>query len=105
MGMEHRWSERKNVAMDVTVHYDPIGEISGKTRDISLEGMFVVTDGVTIPSRAEVKVLFTTKDHGAEQSHCVPAYVVHNNETGIGLMLRHSGYEDFYALRNMLRAA
>jgi len=105
MGMEHRWSERKNVTMDVTLHYDPVGQISGKTRDVSLEGMFVETEGVTIPSRAEVKVLFESKDHGTKYSHCVPAYVVHNNDNGVGLMLRHSGYEDFYALRHMLQAA
>lgn len=105
MGMEHRWSERKQVTMDVTLHYDPVGQISGKTRDISLEGMFIETDGVTIPSRAEVKVMFETNTLGAKQSHCVPAYVVHNDENGIGLLLRHSGYEEFYALRHMLRAA
>ena len=104
MGMEHRWSERKPVTMDVTLHYDPVGQISGKTRDISLEGMYVETEGVTIPSRAEVKVLFETNSLGAKQSHCVPAYVVHNQGNGVGLLLRHSGYEDFYALRHMLRA-
>lgn len=105
MGMEHRWSERKNIAMDVTLHYEPIGRIDGKTRDISLEGMFIETDGVVLPPRAEVTVSFLTSEQGTEKTHNVPAYVVHNRDAGMGLMLRHSDYRDFYALRHMLRAA
>ena len=105
MGMEHRWSERKNIVMDVTLHYGPVGKIAGKTRDVSLEGMFVKTDGLVIPARSEVMVTFATKEEHGELNHCVPAYVVHNNDAGVGLMLRHNGYKDFYALRDMLQAA
>jgi hypothetical protein len=36
----------------------------------------------------------------------MPAYVVHGNgDGGVGLMLRHVDYSDFYALRYMLSAA
>jgi len=106
MTMEHRWSERKPIEMEVSLYYAPIGRITGKTRDISLEGMFVHTTGVELPLHAELEVSFVTRTGGNEHAHQMPAYVVHGNGNGdIGLMLRHVDYSDFYALRHMLSAA
>lgn len=106
MSMEHRWSERKPIEMDVALYYAPVGTITGKTRDVSLEGMYVQTDGVDLPLHAELEVSFVTQNGGGTpQEHHVPAYVVHGTGSGIGLMLRHVDYGDFYALRYMLSAA
>ncbi len=105
MAMEHRWSERKPLNLEVTLNYPPIGLIDGKTRDVSLEGMFVDTGGVPLPQHAEVEVNFCTRTHGQVREHCVPAYVVHGRHGGIGLMLRHVAYQDFHALRSALQAA
>ena len=105
MGMEHRWSERKNIVMDVTLHYGPIGKIGGKTRDISLEGMFIELEGVQIPPQSRLEVAFTTEGSTGETEHRLPAYVVHEEDGGIGLMLQHVGYREFDALRYMLNAA
>ena len=52
MGVEHRWSSRKEINMDVSLYYPPVGMINGKTRNISLEGMFVDLKGVSIPPQA-----------------------------------------------------
>jgi hypothetical protein len=105
MGIEHRWSSRKAINLDVNLYYPPIGTINGRTRNISLEGMFVDLKGVRIPPQARLEVAFTAELHGQYTEHRLPAYVVHEGENGIGLMLQHVGYREFDALRYMLNAA
>lgn len=105
MSMEHRWSERKPIEMEVALYYAPVGTIVGKTRDVSLEGMFVHTPGMELPLHAELEVSFVTSAGDQRHEHHLPAYVVHGNGEGVGLMLRHVDYGDFYALRYMLSAA
>lgn len=105
MAMEHRWSERKPIEMEVALYYAPVGTIVGKTRDVSLEGMFVRAPGVELPMHAELEVSFKTRHGDQGHEHRLPAYVVHGNGEGFGLMLRHVDYGDFYALRYMLSAA
>lgn len=105
MGIEHRWSSRKNINIDVNLYYPPVGMICGKTRNISLEGMFVDLQGVSIPPQARLEICFTAQTRGAATEHRLPAYVVHNSDAGIGLMLQHVGYREFDALRYMLNAA
>lgn len=106
MAMEHRWSARRPIAMDVELFYPPIGSIRGRTQDISMEGMFVDTGGVYLPTHAKVEVSFRTLDQQRQQcEHRVDAYVVHGTGDGVGLMLRHVDYQHFHALRHMLRAA
>lgn len=106
MTMEHRWSERKPIELEVALFYAPVGTVAGKTRDISLEGMYVHAEGVELPLHAELEVSFVTQNGaGTTHEHHLPAYVVHANGKGIGLMLRHVDYSDFYALRYMLSAA
>ena len=105
MGMEHRWSERKPINMDVTMYYEPIGRIHGKTRNVSLEGMYIEIDGTYVPDQVELEISFVTQEGTQEHAHKVPAYVVHGGSNGIGVMLRHVGYNDFHALRHMLKAA
>ena len=54
---------------------------------------------------AELEVSFKTRHGDQGHEHRLPAYVVHGNGEGFGLMLRHVDYGDFYALRYMLSAA
>jgi len=105
MGIEHRWSSRKNINIDVSLYYPPVGMINGKTRNISLEGMFVDLKGINIPPQARLEICFTASSHGETIEHRLPAYVVHAGDQGIGLMLQHVGYREFDALRYMLNAA
>ena len=105
MGIEHRWSSRKDITLKVNVYYPPIGMIDGHTRNISLEGMFIDLEGVRIPAQARLEVGFTAELHGRCTEHRLPAYVVHANENGVGLMLQHTDYREFDALRYMLNAA
>jgi hypothetical protein len=105
MGIEHRWSSRKNIDLNVSLYYPPVGMVNGRTRNISLEGMFVKVRGVRIPAQARLEVCFTTDNRGRSVEHRLPAYVVHQSDGGVGLMLQHVGYREFDALRHMLNAA
>ena len=105
MAVEHRWSSRKDINLDVNLYYAPVGMINAKTRNISLEGMFVDIKGVRIPAQARLEVSFTASSGGGTFEHRLPAYVVHSRDGGIGLMLQHVGYREFDALRYMLNAA
>ena len=105
MSIEHRWSERKPIAMEVCIHHPSAGEVTATTRDISLEGMFVETNATELPINTEVEVSFATLGENGREQHRVSAYVVHRNEAGVGLMLRHVDFSNFHALRFMLNAA
>ncbi|HFD80831.1 MAG TPA: PilZ domain-containing protein [Gammaproteobacteria bacterium] len=105
MANEQRWSARKEISIDVGLHYPPIGLIRGVTRNISLEGMFVELRGARIPEQTRLEISFTSPGHGKGVEHRLPAYVVHSSERGVGLMLQHTGYQEFDALRHMLKAA
>lgn len=105
MNVEHRWSNRKNLTMDVNLYYPPLGVLNGKTRNISLEGMFVELEGVHIPSQSRLEISFTSESRGTKTEHRLPAYVVHEDDRGIGVMLQHVGYREFDALRYMLNGA
>jgi hypothetical protein len=105
MSLEHRWSSRKEINLDVNLYYPPVGMINGTTQNISLEGMYVSVNGVDIPPQARLEVCFTSETRGKSIEHRLPAYVVHGGNKGIGLMLQHVGYREFDALRYMLNAA
>ncbi len=105
MGTEHRWSSRKDINIDVNLYYPPVGMINGKTRNISLEGMYVDLKGINIPPQTRLEICFTANCRGKTTEHRLPAFVVHGSEQGVGLMLQHVGYREFDALRYMLNAA
>ncbi|MFC1773888.1 PilZ domain-containing protein [Pseudomonadota bacterium] len=105
MSLEHRWSSRKEINLNVNLYYPPVGMINGTTQNISLEGMYVAVNGVDIPPQARLEVCFTAETRGKSIEHRLPAYVVHGGDSGIGLMLQHVGYREFDALRYMLNAA
>jgi len=104
MDLEHRWSTRKNISIDVRVDYPPVGVIAGKTHNVSLDGMFIDLDGASIPPQACLEIGFCANLDGTESEYRLPAYVVHSSHRGIGVMLQHSGYQEFEALRQILRS-
>jgi hypothetical protein len=104
MSVEHRWSSRKALNLDVSLHYPPVGTISARTRNISLEGMFVELEGVSIPEKSSIEVTFKGGARQSHTEHRLPAYVVHQREDGVGLMLQHVGYREFDALRSLLNS-
>ena len=105
MAVEHRWSDRKDISVDIHLYYPPIGMLHGKTRNISLEGMFVDIRGITIPPQARLDAWFTTEARGQQLEHRIRAHVIHCCDEGVGLMLQHAGHGAFDALRYMLNTA
>ncbi|RMG28399.1 MAG: PilZ domain-containing protein [Gammaproteobacteria bacterium] len=88
--------------MPVRLRYEPVGVIEGLTRDVSLEGMYVETGGVRIPPNAHIEVRFETEHDGIRVEHRLPAVAIHGSNEGVGLMLHHIDYENFYALRRLI---
>lgn len=104
MSVENRWSNRKALALEVSLFYPPLGVINAHTRNVSLEGMFVELDDVHIPPESRLEVSFQTPTRHGQIEHRLPAFVVHSSHDGVGLMLQHVGYREFDALRHVLNA-
>ncbi len=100
--MEHRWSPRKAVKMDVFINYRPLGLVRGETRDISLEGMFVETGRIALPKNEAVDISFTLQHEKEAGVHHLGAYVVHSSDKGVGLMFRDFQSSVFRALEDVI---
>ncbi len=85
--MEKRWSLRKAIQLDVVLHHDTAGAIKCKTRDISLEGMFIETDNRTLPIDEPVYLDFILQD-GDNRLHQIRAKVIRTTDNGMGVMFR-----------------
>ena len=85
--MEKRWSIRKAIQLDVVLHHDTAGAIKCRTRDISLEGMFIETDSKTLPIDEPVYLDFILQE-GDNKLHHIRAKVIRTTENGMGVMFR-----------------
>lgn len=100
--MEHRCAERKPLELDVVLSYRALGFVQGRTRDVSLGGVFVETGCIQLPVNAVVQASFMlTPDSGAVRSCSTEAMVVHGNENGSGLMFNDLD-DDFSGLLKQL---
>jgi c-di-GMP-binding flagellar brake protein YcgR len=86
--MEKRWSLRKPIALDVVLYHTDAGLLRCRTRDISLEGMFVTTGAVNLQIDDPVELDFILHSNGDSQLHHIRAKVVRLTEQGAGLMYR-----------------
>lgn len=87
--MDHRWTGRFMFCMNVVINYSPLGLISGKTRNISLQGMFVEIPNIYLGSEEDIEVTFSLPFSKTPQSACVKARVVHSSDNGIGIKLHN----------------
>lgn len=105
MKMEHRLSIRKPISVDVSIYYPPLGLIKGRTRDISLAGMFVETPGTELPKSASLDVAFIINGQTAPKLQRVRALVARVTAQGAGLMFDSFKQTSYSELQNMLNAA
>ena len=105
MKMEHRLSKRKPIAVDVSIYYPPLGLISGRTRDLSLAGMFVETPGVKLPRSVTLDIAFMAHNGSKPQLQRVRALVARVTADGVGLMFDSFKNASYHELENMLSAA
>ncbi len=100
--MERRWSIRKLIVMDVALIYDGLGMVRGKTLDISMEGMFIVTGAITLPYNVPIDIVLEMAEGKDRKSHRLPALVVRVAEDGIGTMFRNMEVGALRALQCVL---
>ncbi len=104
MKMEHRLSKRKPITVDVSIYYPPLGLIQGKTRDISMAGMFVETPGTELPQSATLDIAFNLSGQLAKVQR-VRALVARVTRDGAGLMFDNFKHTSYNELRALLNAA
>jgi len=86
--MEKRWSKRKPITLDVVLFHNDLGLLRCKTRDISLEGMFLDTGKVSLPVEDPVDLDFILHSNGDTRLHHIRAKVVRVTPQGAGVMFR-----------------
>lgn len=84
--MENRWVQRQPADCKVVVESPKIGKIHTQARDISLGGMFLVTDTSKLPIEGLVDLDFTLQRSGLPVHHRLTGQVVHASPEGIGVM-------------------
>ena len=99
--MEKRWSMRKEIQLDVMLHHDRAGVIKCKTRDISLEGMFIETQSGTLPVDEQVHLDFILQNDNSNKLHHIRAKIVRTTDTGMGLMFREFNPRISHFLRDV----
>ena len=100
--MEFRSNERKPLALHVVISYPGLGLVCGRTRDVSLGGMFVQTGQVILPRNQQVGLCFHLPISGEDLLCVADARVVHNGVHGVGLGFRHMETRTHDALREVL---
>jgi hypothetical protein len=102
--MEHRWSPRRYLEGEVTMHYSPVGTFPAVLRDIGVGGMFIETDGMALPVNAAVVVSLVLRDQGEiSPTGGTPGWCAPRDE-GCGLMYVDTSEEILQPLRRRLPA-
>lgn len=84
--MEHRYTERKPMVLDVVVVCPRVGLVRGKTVNVCMGGMFVQTTCVLMPVNAPVCISFQPDPLRPDISCEAQGMVVHQKAQGFGLM-------------------
>jgi hypothetical protein len=82
--MEHRWGERVFVHVTVELSSGALPPVAGLLQNVSSSGAFVRTEGCR-PPRGPVEVLLIRENGERRSSTRLPAYVVRESETGVGI--------------------
>jgi hypothetical protein len=103
--MERRWHARAPIELDVAIYYDGLGMLRCRTRDISLEGMFINTGAIALPYHVPVDIVIPGSADGSPGGgmHRLPAFVVRVANEGVGTMFRNVDIRAYRALERLLR--
>jgi hypothetical protein len=82
--MEHRWGERVALRLTVELCCGSSPPVAGALENVSSSGAFVRTGGRG-PPRGPVEVILQQGDFGHGHSVRLPAYVVRETATGVGI--------------------
>jgi len=105
MGLEHRWSARKQLCLEAIVFHRPLGLAQVSILNIGLEGAFIAADHLHLPVPSMVELSFALDTTGKPQIYRLNAIVLHSDHGGYGLMFKDFQLTAFRALKDMLSAA
>jgi hypothetical protein len=97
--IEHRWSSRHPVAMEVTLSSGGQHSRSAICRDIGIGGMYVEADTGLLQTNDQVVVGFTLGDANVRSHHRLRTRVIWVSGRGAGLMFSEFLPETVRALR------
>jgi len=101
--MEHRWSLRTPIELDVDLNCEGLGQLGCRTRDIGLGGVFLEGSADFPPKNANVELTFNLDSSEGTTRHKIKARVVRIADDGIGLMFRDFDVGAFRSLQEVLR--
>lgn len=100
--MEHRWSPRNPIDVDVVVYHQQLGKIRGTGRNICLEGMFIEMDTKKLHRNAFVDLVVALRIGSQSILYRLRAMVVYVTKMGAGFMFRDFDINFFRYLQRML---
>jgi hypothetical protein len=103
--MEHRWSVRKPARVEVALRREGASFNQFKTRDISMEGVFVESGPDSWPEDTFLELDLPLFENGRQVRHRVPVVVVHRSQEGMGLMFCIFDQPLFKAIEHLLYEA
>jgi type IV pilus assembly protein PilZ len=96
---EKRVHPRITIELDVTCEIGGRGPIGGRTKDLSVGGMFVRASE-TLPFNTQITILMKLPDAGDVK---LPAVVRWSTPEGFGVQFGLLGAKETHALSNMMR--
>jgi len=102
--MEHRWSSRKAIELDVTVESHD-GRIRARTQDVGLEGMYLRVPVHCLEENTPVELIFALGRGRQARTHRVKACVVRRGRNGVGVMFLEFTADAFRYLEDLLYVA
>ena len=84
--MEHRYTDRKPMVLDVVIVCPRLGLVRGRTVNVGVGGMFVETGRVLMPINAPITVCFQPDPEQPEVNHQAQGMIVHQKSQGFGFM-------------------
>lgn len=102
--MEHRWSRRKPLELEVRVDSDE-GTLCARSRDVSLEGMFLHGPVGLLEQNSLVDLEFRLGKTSGAKVYRVKAYIVRCADDGVGVMFLEFVVDTFRYFERLLYAA
>lgn len=101
--MEHRWSIRKPIALEVLVFNGGDPGIACLAYNIGMEGMFIGTGPLPVARNSILEIEFALNDKsGQSVNYRIPVFVRHVSNGGIGIMFRNFHQRLYQSLHALL---
>jgi hypothetical protein len=100
--MEHRCDHRKLVSLEIVLNDRDAGEITGKTRNVSLSGMLVDIGEMPMPLNTIINISFPVECGDLIRACTAKAFVVHQQSGSVGLMFSEIDSDVRQMLRKLL---